>query len=219
MSKIFKPAKEREGLVTAPFILDSDALRGMVGLESIEQERRKSLEARRRLELRSQAVERESYEKGFAAGEKAGFELGRQKAEGLFQKIGAMVDELSNLKETAFKDLEGEILELTLALAEKIASREIASDDEAVIATIKKAMQVASTTGDIIVKVNPRDRDVLFKYKEDLARYGVGVEGVRIEIDEMIDRGGCFLETSYGVVDATVHGIIAELKEKLDDEL
>ncbi len=100
-----------------------------------------------------------------------------------------------------------------------MASREIASDDEAVIETIKKAMQVASTTGDIIVKVNPRDRDVLFKYKEDLARYGVGVEGVRIEIDETLDRGGCFLETSYGVVDATVHGIIDELKEKLDDEL
>ncbi|VAW34539.1 hypothetical protein MNBD_DELTA02-777 [hydrothermal vent metagenome] len=218
MSKIFKAAKDKEG-VKAPFILDSDALRGMAGLESIEQERRKSLEMRRRLELRSQAVERESYERGFAAGEKAGFELGRQKAEGLFNKIGEMIEELSSLKETAFKDLEGEIIELTLALADKIASREIDADDEAVISNIKRAMQVASTTGDIIVKVNPRDRDVLFKYKEDLARYGVGVEGVRIETDDSVARGGCFLETSYGVVDATVHGIIGELKEKLDDEL
>jgi len=218
LSKIFKPAKEREGF-SPTFVLDSEALRGMVGLEAIEQERRKSLEVRRRLEIRAQAVERDAYEKGFAAGEKAGFELGRQKADGLFQKLGGMVEGLSTFKEKAFKDLEEEIIELSLALAEKIAIREIDRDDEIVMSTIKRAMQVASTTGNIIVRVNPRDRDVLFKYKDDLVRYGAGVEGVHIETDESIERGGCFIETNYGVVDATVTSIIDELKGKLDDEL
>lgn len=218
MSKIFKTAKDREGLTT-PFILDSDAIRGMVGLESIEQERRKAVDARRRLELRAQAVEREAYERGFAAGEKGGFDLGRQKAEGLFQKIGQLIEGLGACKETAFKDMEGEIIELTLALAEKIASREIARDDEAVLKTIKRAMKVAATTGEITLKVNPADKDVLFEFKEDLAKYGVGVDGVRIEDDESIARGGCFIETNYGIVDATVAGIIDELREKLKDEL
>lgn len=218
MSKIFKPAKTTQGL-TAPFLLDSDALRGLVGLETIEQERRKALGARRRMELRAQAVEREAYERGFAVGEKAGFELGRQKAEGLFQKISGLIEELGACKETAFKDMEGEIIELTLALAEKIVSREINRDDKAVLTTIKRAMKVAATTGEITLMVNPADRDVLFEHKEDLARYGVGEGGVRIKTDESIARGGCFIETNYGVVDATVQGIIDELREKLDDEL
>jgi flagellar assembly protein FliH len=218
LSKIFKPAKATDGL-TAPFILDSDALRGLVGLGTIDQERRKSMDVRRRLEIRAQAVEREGYERGFGAGEKAGFELGRQKAEGLFQKIDDMLKELANCKETVYKDMEVEIIELTLALAEKIVSREINRDDKAVLNTIQRAMKVAATTGEITLKVNPADRDVLFENKEDLTRYGVGDDGVRIKVDESVARGGCLIETNYGVVDATVAGIIDELREKLDDEL
>jgi flagellar assembly protein FliH len=218
LSKIFKTAKASSGLTT-PFVLDSDVVRGLVGLETIEQERRKAMDVRRRMEMRAQAVEREAYERGFGAGEKAGLEFGKQKAAGLFQKIGEILKELGACKETVFKDMEKEIIELALALAEKIVSREINRDDKAVLNTIQRAMKVAATTGEITLKVNPADREVLFEHKEDLARYGVGVDGVRIKIDDQIARGGCLIETNYGVVDATVQGIIDELREMLDDEL
>jgi len=209
LSKVFKQPGGKGGNIE-PFVL-KDIEPGTYEPEAQDGEHNRESELL--------AIEREAYEKGFSAGEKAGFELGRQKAEKLFQSLQGVLDELTTFKESLYEEVEKEVIELALLIARKIIHHDVESDRESVMRSVRRAMKVAATSGEITIKVNPRDMEVMLRYKDELARFGVGVKGVRIEGDESVGKGGCFIETNYGVVDATVEGLLAEIEEKLKDEL
>lgn len=160
-------------------------------------------------------LERQAYEKGFTAGEKAGLELGKQKAEVLFNSLSSILNELSAFKETLFKACEKEMLELSLAVAKKVIHRETEISRDVVLESVKAALNVAVASGEILIKVNPKDLETVFNHKSDLARFGEGVKGVTIEGDESIGKGGCIIETNYGEVDATTTGLLEEIEERL----
>lgn len=164
------------------------------------------------------AIEREAYEKGFASGEKAGFELGRQKAEVLFQGLGGVLEDLSGFREKLLKRCEGEVTELVLAIARKVIQRELELKEETVIDTVRAALAAVVASGRVVVKVNSKDMEVLSGHREELVRYSDGVKEMVLESDDTVSRGGCVIETNYGEVDATIDGIYSEIEERLRDD-
>lgn len=165
----------------------------------------------------STAIEREAYEKGFSAGEKAGFELGRQKAEVLFQGLSGVIEELSMFRDSLYRRCEKEITELVLVIAKKVVQREMEVKEDSVINCVRAALGAVSLSGRIVIKINPKDMEVLGSHKPELTKYCEGVKEVVLESDDGITRGGCVIETNYGEVDATIEGVFAEIEEILRD--
>ncbi len=162
-----------------------------------------------------EAVEREAYERGFAAGERAGFEFGKQKAEVLFNGIAGLLEALSTLKETLHKPCEDEMVELCVAISRKVLQRELELKREGIVDCVRIALKSVVAGGEITIKVNPKDHDILLQHKGELARYGDGVKGVKVESDESVSRGGCLVSTNFGEIDATIDSVMAEIEEKL----
>ena len=168
------------------------------------------------------ALEREAYEKGFASGRKAGFELGRREAEVLFGRLGGIVEDLSAFRAELYGRCEREITALVLAIAGKVIKREIEDDGETVLRAVRAAVGAAAESGGMVIKVNPRDLDVVREYAGEIVT-GRGGGGkapppeVSIRADESISRGGCVVETARGEVDATIEGLLAEIEERLKD--
>ena len=160
-------------------------------------------------------VEREAYEKGFMVGEKAGFELGRQKAEVVFNGMAGILEDLASCKEGLYKECEKEVIELCLAIAKKAAQIEVEKNKDAVIGSVREALKAVVAAGEIVIKINPKDIATLNQYKAELARYSDGVKGVKIEGDEGVLKGGCVIETNYGEVDATIDTIMCGIEERL----
>ncbi len=160
-------------------------------------------------------IERGAYEKGFAAGEKAGFEFGRSKADALFNGLGTMLNDIETFRGKFFKQCEKEIVELTFAIANKVILCEVESNNEIVIEGIRNALKLVMASSDIIIRVNPLDLEVINQYHDEFAKYTSGVKGLAIESDESIARGGSVIETNYGEVDSTISGILAEIEERL----
>jgi flagellar biosynthesis/type III secretory pathway protein FliH len=160
-------------------------------------------------------LERAAYEKGFSAGEKAGFEFGRQKADVLFQGLDSLLDEITSFKEDLFIHCDKDIVDLTFAIAKKVIGREVEANREIVIEGIRNALKLVVAGGEILIRVNPKDLEVIHQYKEDFTRYTAGVKGVVVEGDETVQRGGSVIETNYGEVDSTINGVLAEIEEKL----
>lgn len=161
------------------------------------------------------SLEREAYEKGFHSGEKAGFEFGSKKAEVLFSGLGGVLEEVSNFRETIFKACEKDMVELSLAIAKKVMHRELEVKKDAVLDCVRAALKSVIAGGEISIRVNPKDLDILNQYRGELARYGEGVKGVKVEGDDSIAKGGCVIETNYGEVDATMDSILADIEERL----
>lgn len=162
-------------------------------------------------------IEREAYEKGFAAGERAGFEFGSQKAEAALAGLKDVLDEIASFREILYKAVEAEIAGLAIAVARKVVRREVEMRRDVVVESVKAALSVLASAGSVTVKVNPLDLEVMHQFKKDLEKYSGSVKGVSVDADETISRGGCIIETNYGEVDATIEGVFAEIEEKLKD--
>lgn len=166
---------------------------------------------------RIEALEREAYEKGFAAGEKAGFEFGRRKAEVLFHGLDGVLNELSSFKASLFARCEREMAELCLAVAKKVIQRETAIKEDGVLDCLRAAMKSVIAGGEITIKVNPKELDVVNSNRAELARFCGGVKGMMVEADATISRGGCLIATNFGEIDATIETALGEIEEKLID--
>lgn len=164
---------------------------------------------------RIEALEREAYEKGFKAGEKAGFEFGRQKAEVLFSGLEGVLRELSGFKAALFGACEREMASLALAIARKVVQREIDAREDGVLECVRTAMKSVVAAGEITVKVNPKELGVISQYRAELARYSSSVGTVNVEPDDTVERGGCVIITNYGEVDATISSVMHEIEEAL----
>lgn len=162
-----------------------------------------------------EAIEREAYERGFAAGERAGFEFGKQKAEVLFNGIAGLLEALSTFKETLHKPCEDEMVDLCIAISRKVLQRELELKKEGIVDCVRTALKSVVAGGEITIKVNPKDQDILLSHKGELARYGDGVKGVKVESDESVSRGGCLVDTNFGEIDASIDSVMAEIEEKL----
>lgn len=160
-------------------------------------------------------IERVAYEKGFAAGEKAGFEFGRSKADALFNGLATLLDDIALFRERFFKQCEKEIVDLTFAIANKVILCEVESNKEIVIDGIRNALKLVMASSDITIRVNPKDLEVINQYRDEFSRYVSGVKGLVVEGDDSIARGGSVIETNYGEVDSTISGILAEIEERL----
>ncbi|HXI10881.1 MAG TPA: FliH/SctL family protein [Thermodesulfobacteriota bacterium] len=160
-------------------------------------------------------LEKEAYEKGFAAGEKAGFDLGVKKAEVLFGGLARILDELSDFKTSLYGPCEKEMVELALAIARKVVHREVEKKDS-VLDCVRVAIKSVVAAGEILIKVNPKDLEVLNNHKTEFARFsGTGVKGLKIEADPEIDKGGCVIETNYGEIDSRIGSVLSDIEERL----
>lgn len=107
-------------------------------------------------------MERDAYEKGFAAGEKAGLEMGAQKAEVLLLRIERMIREIEEYRIRIIKELEPQLLELSSEIAKKIILEELSIKPEVMITVVKEAMRKLERIGPITIKMSPAAHE-LFK--------------------------------------------------------
>jgi flagellar assembly protein FliH len=157
-------------------------------------------------------LEQEAYEKGFAQGEKDGFELGEKKAIKSIANIEKLFDEIAGLKQDVLRENEKDILDLIFAIVEKIVHHEVTQDDTAIKEAILSALGMAVEKSKVMLKVNPDDYDVVEKLRPDLFRRDNEIKSIVVTSDPAISRGGCFLETPRGNIDATIESKL----EKID---
>jgi flagellar biosynthesis/type III secretory pathway protein FliH len=158
-------------------------------------------------------LEQEAYEKGFAQGEKDGFELGEKKANKVIENIEKLLKEISRFKKDVLKEYEKEILDLIFAVVEKIVYHEVRRDDTAIKESIFDALEMAVEKSKVIFNVNPDDYEYVEKLRPDLFRNNKDIKSIVVTSDPAVSRGGCFLETHRGNIDATIESKLEKIRQ------
>ena len=162
-------------------------------------------------------LEQEAYEKGFAQGEKDGVELGEKKAAKIIENIEKLFNDINSLKQDVLKENEKEILDLIFAVVEKIVHHEVKQDDTAIKEAILNALDMAVEKSKIIFNVNPDDYEFVEKLRPDLFRQNNEIKSIVVTSDPAISRGGCFLETSRGNIDATIESKLEKIYQCIQE--
>lgn len=204
-SKVIKNTAVR--ISAEPFCLVSQA-----DIEPVE-----PVEAVEDIGNRAEIIEKEAYEMGFLAGEKAGFEFGAKKAEVHFSGLEGLIRDIASFREELFKACEREMTGLCLAIARKVVQREVEIREDGILECLRTALRAVVAGGEITVRVNPKDFEAVNQGRPELLKYCGGVKGMNVEPDELVSRGGALISTDFGEIDATVTSIMDEIEEKLAD--
>ena len=161
-------------------------------------------------------LEQEAYEKGFAQGEKDGLELGEKKAIKVIENIENLFIEISHLKKEILKQYEMGALELIFTIAKKIIHYQITLDEKAIKNTVFKALNLTVEKSEIVLRVNPEDFDFVERLRPEFFTKFKELKSIMVTSDPSITRGGCFLETPYGDVNATVETRLEKIYQSLE---
>lgn len=164
-------------------------------------------------------LEQEAYEKGFVQGEKDGFELGEKKAIKVIENIENLLNEINSLKHDILKQYEKEILDLIFAVVEKIVHHEVRLDETAIKKAIFDALEFAVEKSKVVFNVNPEDYEYVEKLRPDLFNRYKELKSIVVTSDPSISRGGCFLETPYGNIDATIESKLENIHQFLQESV
>ena len=156
-------------------------------------------------------IEREAYEKAFAAGEKAGFEMGEQKAQVLIDKVEALINELATLKQKITREVEPQCVELAVSMARKIIIKELTVKPEEIVRMVKEALLKLERTGQITIKVNPALYDFFTRHKPDIINIHPDIV---IDADPSVSRYGTVV---MGPVEEVVTDVDEQLKNLIKD--
>jgi flagellar assembly protein FliH len=155
-------------------------------------------------EERISLIEREAYEKGFAQGEKDGFELGETKGRKRVENLDNLLGGIGDLKDELVKRYEKEIIEMIFAIAKKVVHTRLDFEEKAVRGPILNALELSAGKNEINLKLNPEDLDYVESLRPELFSKFQSLKTIMITSDPAIKRGGCKLESDSGDIDATI---------------
>jgi flagellar assembly protein FliH len=162
-------------------------------------------------------LEQEAYEKGFAQGQKDGMERGRQQYESMASRLKELIKSLEGQIEHHVLALEGPIFSLVKVMAEKVIQKEIGLGPEVLKNCIREALKYVVEQSRVRLRVNPEDVNYMEEILQELSAEFSRFKDFELIPDANISRGGCLLETDFGLVDATYERKWREIVKKLDD--
>ena len=158
-----------------------------------------------------------SFEKGFEDGKNEALnslqEEFSQKISQNFELVNNIASKLDQ-KIIAYENEFGQLLlELSLAIAEKIVRREI-ENKSPIVEVLKDSIKKIQGANDLCIKLNPEDYRLIEQTKDV-----INIElfsKIKFEESENIENGGCFIQTEIGDIDARISVQLSELKKELD---
>lgn len=172
-------------------------------------------------------IKQQAYEEGNQKGYQEGVTQGRQA--GLDEMQHAICEAIEKAQHTLntagieAKEMilaaERQIVEIALAVANKILVTEIEENPLVVLPVVRAALEKVRDQEQIVIRVSVGDFNAVLQAKPDL-QIMIGREhDLKIIADSTIQGGSCVIDTSYGVVDARVDTQFDSLKKALQGVL
>jgi flagellar assembly protein FliH len=143
---------------------------------------------------------RAAYDRGRIEGEQGlSQQLVQQRSEmqellhGVLQSLQAAVPQI-------LRDSEQMMVRLALEIAQKIVA-DLPISAELVEAAVHDALSQVEGTSEMIVGLHPADLELLQKVNSPLLTPATGLKDVRFQSSTDVTRGGCLVQTRFGVID------------------
>ena len=162
--------------------------------------------------LISRAQEEAGTIKDIAA--KEGYNAGLEQAKDDIQQLKNAMADFLKAKQEVFEYIAPDILEISVEIAKKIVKHEIEQDPQIILTKILDVLKTISKDEIRIgIKVNPAEIAIAKANIPEISS-SIGLDAkINVIADETIDIGSCIVQTSNGIVDATVETQLEIIKE------
>lgn len=126
-----------------------------------------------------------------------------------------LATQLAQDKQRLLEQLRPHLVELAISIARRIVAAEISQDRRIVERTVKAAMDELATGGELQVRVHPGERTSVERVLAGDEAIMGQFSNMRVIADSNIKRGGCVVESDYGIIDANLPTQFAQIQKAL----
>jgi len=135
----------------------------------------------------------------------------------LFEIVSQSVEKHFGMLSRRMHTVENNVITLALAVAQKIIDKELAVNPNVVRATVAKALQRIDEETNVIIQVNPEDKETIEKYWDEITKSNIS--GWKLEAKSDIGRGGCVIKSANETIDATIESQMRLVEQVLADSI
>lgn len=200
----------------------SEPVRIQTGVDKMD-ERVIELEVENKTLEKLKEIQESAYKEAYALG----LEEGRKEA---FQATSAEIDRdlthfreliamIESFKEEFFKQNESHMIRLALHAASRLARTEVTVNNESLVEILRSAIVDAQIEEEVVVQVAPGQLQFLETLKTETSRDLEFLKKTKLVPSENIQKGGCVIETNYGVIDARIEERLGKFWETMSENL
>lgn len=143
-----------------------------------------------------------------------GYQAGLEQAQSDIQEIKTAIESFLKSKQEVFEYIAPDILEISIDIAKKIIKKEIDQDPQVLLGNILDVLKTMSRDETkISIRVNPSQYSIAKESVPEMIS-SIGLDAkINIFEDDTIEMGGCVVQTTNGIVDATINTQLEIIKE------
>jgi len=178
----------------------------------------------KQFENKAAVAEKEAFVKGRNEGFSHGVKNGsdetaakyEQQINELQKNVTRFIETFEQSRHEQFENIDHVLLKLVFEITKKVINCEVITNREYVLSVIKKAIHYIGDKERLIVRVAPRDFEIVSGRKDFWLPVTERVKNIIIENDERITQGGCIIESNSGTVDARLGVQFKELESLVE---
>lgn len=161
-------------------------------------------------EIKEQA-RKEGYEAGYTEGFQKGELSAKEEFAPFVKTLHELLQTVSDLRKKMYSKVEREMVEMILDLAKKIIHYELSIREDGVKEMIRIAVESVLDKQKMTIRINPADKIHAESFRPELLQLFEEIKNIVFEAHPSIEKGGCIVESNFGIVDARI--------EKLNDQI
>ncbi len=157
----------------------------------------------------------EARNEGFEQGSQEGFEKGSAEVERLIERMHKILEAVMQRREEILQDTESQIVELVILMARKVIKILSENQKNVIMANTVAALRKVKTRGSVTLRVNIEDVKLTTAHADEFIQHVENVQGITVQEDSSVEKGGCIVETDFGAIDARISSQLTELENKI----
>jgi len=134
------------------------------------------------------------------------------------KQLVKVIDSLSFKTDEFLAFHQEEILKLIIKLARKVIDVEVSLNNDIIITSLKRCLELLNEKEEVKIMVNPKDWGIVRQNLDDFTLSLDLPKNMEIVPNEEILEGGCRIEFHSGSIDADIETQFAEIKRNLHEE-
>ena len=158
-------------------------------------------------------IQKQARSEGFEQGRREGLQAARSEVDATLLRMEQIIQAMAEPLLAVEEQVEGELLQLAIAIARQIIRRDLQVEPEQVVSVVREALAaLPSSSLKVRIQLHPEDAQIV---REKLIPLDDSEQPWKITDDLSLTRGGCIVEGESSRIDASVekrlNSVIAEL--------
>ncbi len=169
------------------------------------------------LEQKLENAECQAYEQGYQQGREQTLQLEKARSEPFLEMLTKARSTLENHRRIIRNASARDAVTIAMAMADRMIKHEIRHNSGLSKTIMRNAITMAAGHDQIKVRINPLDHETVRSMAEQELSEAEFNTKIEIVQDRNVQRGGCLIETAFGVIDARIDQQLSTLHKALKD--